>query len=199
MFERKCPNTKNIFINTHTYNFIPSIPIILFKKNFSSSFPFSCLFLFHSHFSFLVVHFRHSQFFFFFLDIYRIMLSDKKYGLSVNIMATRVMPSLLPQTVNPSLNLEQFTILLETLQEMLDHIDRQQRNKLKLDNLSIPSPERHRPLRHQFSSDNMHVPPFNIPNLRIDQRKTSSAEDMARKNSTGTVFNSYTKYIYTYR
>ncbi|XP_055689243.1 SCY1-like protein 2 isoform X3 [Lutzomyia longipalpis] len=119
------------------------------------------------------------------VHIYRIMLSDKKYGLSVNIMATRVMPSLLPQTVNPSLNLEQFTILLEVLQEMLDHIDRQQRNKLKLDNLSIPSPERHRPLRHQFSSDNMHVPPFNIPNLRIDQRKTSSAEDMARKNSTG--------------
>lgn len=68
---------------------------------------------------------------------------------------------------------------------MLDHIDRQQRNKLKLDNLSLPSPERHRTLRHQFSSDNMHVPPFNIPNLRIDQRKTSSAEDMARKNSTG--------------
>lgn len=41
------------------------------------------------------------------------MLSDKKYGLSVSVMATRVMPSLLPQTVNPSLNLEQFTILLE--------------------------------------------------------------------------------------
>jgi SCY1-like protein 2 len=52
------------------------------------------------------------------------MLSDKKYGLSVNLMATRVMPSLLPQTVNPSLNLDQFTNLLEVLQEMLDHIDR---------------------------------------------------------------------------
>lgn len=75
---------------------------------------------------------------------------------------------------------------------MLDHIDRQQRNKLKLDNLSIPSPERHRPLRHQFSSDNMHVPPFNIPNLRIDQRKTSSAEDMARKNSAGEINNNKT-------
>ncbi|XP_033608206.1 SCY1-like protein 2 isoform X4 [Cryptotermes secundus] len=117
------------------------------------------------------------------VNIYRLMLSDKKYGLSVNLMATRVMPSLLPQTVNPSLNLEQFTNLLEVLQEMLDHIDRNQRNKLKLDNLSLPSPERHRPLRHQYSSDNMHVPPFNIPNLRIEQRKTSSAEDMARKNS----------------
>ncbi|XP_046997938.1 protein kinase domain-containing protein ppk32 [Schistocerca americana] len=117
------------------------------------------------------------------VNIYRLMLSDKKYGLSVNLMATRVMPSLLPQTVNPSLNLDQFTNLLEVLQEMLDHIDRNQRNKLKLDNLTLPSPERHRPLRHQYSSDNMHVPPFNIPNLRIEQRKTSSAEDMARKNS----------------
>ncbi|XP_057660575.1 SCY1-like protein 2 isoform X2 [Diorhabda carinulata] len=125
------------------------------------------------------------------VHIYRLMLTDKKYGLSVNLMATKVMPSLLPQTVNPSLNLEQFTILLEVLQEMLDQIDRNQRNKLKLDNLSLPSPERHRPLRHQYSSDNMHVPPFNIPNLRIEQRKTSSAEDMARKNSTGGVLGSW--------
>lgn len=68
---------------------------------------------------------------------------------------------------------------------MLEAIDRQQRNKLKLDNLSMASPERHRTLRHQFSTDNMNAPPFNIPNLRIDQRKTSSAEDMARKNSGG--------------
>lgn len=52
------------------------------------------------------------------------MLSDKKYGLSVNLMATRVMPSLLPQTVNPQLNLEQFSILFDVLQEMLDHIER---------------------------------------------------------------------------
>ncbi|KAG8278351.1 hypothetical protein J6590_021244 [Homalodisca vitripennis] len=126
------------------------------------------------------------------VNIYRLMLSDKKYGLSVNLMATRVMPSLLPQTVNPSLNLEQFTILFEVLQEMLDHIDRNQRNRLKLDNISLPSPERHRPLRHLYSSDTMHVPPFNIPNLRIEQRKTSSAEDMARKNSTGIQINDTT-------
>lgn len=61
----------------------------------------------------------------FVLDIYRLMLSDnKKYGLSVNLMATRVMPSLLPQTVNPRLHLEQFSMLLAVLQEMLEHIDR---------------------------------------------------------------------------
>lgn len=60
-----------------------------------------------------------------FIEIYRIMLEDnKKYGLSVNLMATRVLPSLLPQTVNPSLHLEQFTCLLEVMHHMLDHIDR---------------------------------------------------------------------------
>lgn len=53
------------------------------------------------------------------------MLTDKKYGLSVNWMATHAMPSLLPQTVNPKLNLEQFILLLEVLQDMLNNIERQ--------------------------------------------------------------------------
>lgn len=53
------------------------------------------------------------------------MLTDKKYGLSVNWMATHAMPSLLPHTVNPKLNLEQFILLLEVLQDMLNNIERQ--------------------------------------------------------------------------
>ncbi|XP_025993291.1 SCY1-like protein 2 isoform X2 [Solenopsis invicta] len=121
------------------------------------------------------------------VNIYRLMLTDKKYGLSVNWMATHAMPSLLPHTVNPKLNLEQFILLLEVLQDMLNNIERNQRNKLTLDNLSLPSPDKSRPLRHQYSTDNVHVPAFNIPNLRIEQRKTSSAEDMARKNSIGSI------------
>lgn len=44
----------------------------------------------------------------------------------------------------------------------------------------------------------MHVPPFNIPNLRIDQRKTSSAEDMARKNSTGSISNDSISFFLLY-
>ncbi|XP_026830100.1 SCY1-like protein 2 isoform X2 [Ooceraea biroi] len=121
------------------------------------------------------------------VNIYRLMLTDKKYGLSVNWMAAHAMPSLLPQTVNPALNLEQFILLLEVLQDMLNNIERNQRNKLTLDDLSLPSPDKYRPLRHQYSTDNVHVPAFNIPNLRIEQRKTSSAEDMARKNSIGSI------------
>lgn len=64
---------------------------------------------------------------------------------------------------------------------MLENIDKSQRLKLKPDP-AAPSPER-RALRHQMSTDNVTAPPFNIPNLRVEQRKTSSAEDMARKNS----------------
>lgn len=66
---------------------------------------------------------------------------------------------------------------------MLDNIDKSQRTRLKSDNPAVPSPDRRRSLRHQMSTDNLPAPPFNIPNLRIEQRKTSSAEDMARKNS----------------
>ncbi|CAG5080868.1 Similar to Scyl2: SCY1-like protein 2 (Mus musculus) [Cotesia congregata] len=118
------------------------------------------------------------------VNIYRLLLSNKKYGLSINLLATRVMPILLPVTVNPSLNIDQFTVLMEILQDMLTRIERNQASKLKL---SMSSPERHRPLRHQFSTENMHVPPFNIPGLRIEQRKTSSAEDMVRKTSIGSM------------
>lgn len=106
-------------------------------------------------------------------------------------MATRVLPSLLPQTVNPSLHLEQFTCLLDVMHNMLDHIDRNQRNKLKLDHLTAPQtssitsyhPQYHndrdymynrgsgiKSLQHQRSSDNMSSYGTNmfIPNVQID-------------------------------
>lgn len=46
-------------------------------------------------------------------DVYRKLLSDRKYGLSIQVMATHIMPSLIPQTVNPALNLEQYLVLHE--------------------------------------------------------------------------------------
>ncbi|CAH0578222.1 unnamed protein product [Chrysodeixis includens] len=117
------------------------------------------------------------------VKLYKSMLLERKFGLNTNVMATKMIPSLAPQTVNPNLNVDQFTNLMEILYDMLDSIDKNQRFKLKVDPSSMSSPERHRALRHQMSTDNMNVPPFNIPNLRVEQRKTSSAEDMARKNS----------------
>jgi hypothetical protein len=75
---------------------------------------------------------------------------------------------------------------LQILREMFDLVEHSQRNKLKNDiiNLANANLEK-RSMRHQISTDNMQAPAFNIPNLRVEQRKTSSAEDMARKNSIG--------------
>ena len=39
--------------------------------------------------------------------IYKHLLKDKKYGLTHNLIATKVMPPLIPQTVNPGLSMEQ--------------------------------------------------------------------------------------------
>ncbi|XP_063594283.1 SCY1-like protein 2 [Penaeus indicus] len=128
------------------------------------------------------------------VNIYRLMLGVKKFGLSVNLLATKVLPSLLPLTVSPSLNLLQFSFLLQTIHEMLDHIDKQQRNKLKLDNLSLSSPGEKRLLRHQLSSDNMSLSPFSpVPNVKIqDPRMSSSAEDvLSRRGSSGIGFIGY--------
>ncbi|XP_045784676.1 SCY1-like protein 2 [Maniola jurtina] len=116
------------------------------------------------------------------VKLYKCILLEAKFGLTTNVMATKMIPSLAPQTINPSLSLDQFGGLMEILYEMLENIDKSQRSKLKPDNPAVPSPER-RALRHQMSTDNLPAPPFNIPNLRVEQRKTSSAEDMARKNS----------------
>ena len=88
-------------------------------------------------------------------EIYRVMLSDRKYGLTVTLLATRsilsvitiiniittttiiimmiiiiimiiirVLPVLIPQSVNPQLTLDQYLVVQNTIQEMFDHIDR---------------------------------------------------------------------------
>ena len=93
------------------------------------------------------------------------MLSDRKYGLTVTLLATRsilivltiiiriiiiivtiiiiiivvitiiisittkkkivrVLPVLIPQSVNPQLTIDQYLVVQNTIQEMFDHIDR---------------------------------------------------------------------------
>ena len=58
------------------------------------------------------------------LEIYQMMLADKRYGLSVNLIATKVLPLLIPQMVNPQIQYEHFVCVHSVLQEMFDVIDR---------------------------------------------------------------------------
>ncbi|ELU03322.1 hypothetical protein CAPTEDRAFT_140753, partial [Capitella teleta] len=64
------------------------------------------------------------------IAIYKHLLSDKKFGLTHSLLATKVMPTLIPHTVLPGLNIEQFQTVVEVLREMLDQIDRQRMAKM---------------------------------------------------------------------
>ena len=57
-------------------------------------------------------------------DVYRLLLHDKKAGLSINLLANRVLPAILPLTVYPTLQIEHFNFILGTVYEMLDVIDK---------------------------------------------------------------------------
>lgn len=46
-------------------------------------------------------------------ELYKTMILEKRFGLSSSIMAQKMIPSLAPQTVNPCLNVDQFTNLME--------------------------------------------------------------------------------------
>ncbi|XP_076315825.1 SCY1-like protein 2 [Tachypleus tridentatus] len=113
------------------------------------------------------------------IRIYKHMLGDKRYGLTVNLLSTKVMPALIPIVVCPGLKLDQFNSLVELLQEMLHHVARNQRNKLKLEKTSIPSSEK---LSVPSTIDQTSGYPHRPPLLRLESRRTSvSMEDVVRR------------------
>ncbi|KAF8790362.1 SCY1-like protein 2 isoform X2 [Argiope bruennichi] len=128
------------------------------------------------------------------IRIYKHMLGDKKYGLTVNLIATKVMPALIPVVVSPGLKLDQFTCLVELLREMLDHVARNQRNKLKLEKLSSTEMYPTEMSRKRSLVDGIPTTysnaeqsasyPHRPPTLRLESRRQSiSVDDVARRSS----------------
>lgn len=118
------------------------------------------------------------------LEIFRMMITDKRYGLSVNLIATKVLPLLIPQLVNPQLQHEDFIVVHQVLQEMFDVVDKHQRNKLKLDDVpKLPEWQR---LRHQHSTADMMVPNLVIRRASVVQGPLGYDHlTGGRKNSAG--------------
>ncbi|CAB4059969.1 SCYL2 [Lepeophtheirus salmonis] len=104
------------------------------------------------------------------LEIYRMMLTEKRYGLS--------------------LQYDHFMVVHEVLQEMFDVIDRHQRNKLKLDDVpKLPEWQR---LRYQHSVSDVSVPNLIIRRPSVVQgpsdlyyRKNSQTGSLASSGSGG--------------
>ncbi|XP_047524598.1 SCY1-like protein 2 [Pieris napi] len=119
------------------------------------------------------------------VKLYKAIITEEKYGITCDVMATELIPKLAPQSVNANLNVDQFNNLIEILYDMLEKIEQYQRHKLKTEGASASGSNRRR--IRQMSTENVPAPPFHIPNLRVEQRKTSSAENMVRRSSAATV------------
>ncbi len=65
------------------------------------------------------------------LGIYKVVLTHPKLGITKEILANRVLPFLVPLSVDPSLNLSQFSAYLALIREMLMQIENEQRKKLE--------------------------------------------------------------------
>ncbi|XP_022686618.1 SCY1-like protein 2 [Varroa jacobsoni] len=120
--------------------------------------------------------------------IYKRMLDDKRYGLTVHLLATKVLPALIPVAVNPALKLDQFQELTQLCQEMLDAVSKNQRNKLKLDKLSLQPSSELLPVHTQQMQMQFHAIeqptgyPHRPPSLRLESRRTSiSMDDVVRR------------------
>ncbi|PAA93915.1 hypothetical protein BOX15_Mlig028104g1 [Macrostomum lignano] len=65
------------------------------------------------------------------LGIYKVAFSHPKLGITKDILASRVLPHLVPLTVEASLNLTQFSAYMSLVQEMLRQVESEQRARLQ--------------------------------------------------------------------
>ncbi|ESO03808.1 hypothetical protein HELRODRAFT_191964 [Helobdella robusta] len=127
------------------------------------------------------------------IAIYRHLLSDRKYGLTHNILATKVIPSLIPYAVAPGLTIAQFTQLIELLREMLGQVDQQRRLKMMGEAPNILALEGRSNLQQmhvQQQQQQQQTPP--TPNIRLpdDNQSCASGSRSRRVSCTSSISNS---------
>jgi SCY1-like protein 2 len=65
------------------------------------------------------------------LGVYRIILTHPKLGITKDLLATRVLPHIIPISVDSNLNMKQFTAYMSLIKEMLAQIEVDQKKKLE--------------------------------------------------------------------
>ncbi|CAH8858530.1 unnamed protein product [Trichobilharzia szidati] len=65
------------------------------------------------------------------LGIYRLAFSHEKLGISREKLATKVLPHLIPLSIESSLNLKQYSAYASLIQDMCKHLEREQFSKLE--------------------------------------------------------------------
>lgn len=65
------------------------------------------------------------------LGIYKIALTNPKLGITKEILATRILPFLIPLSIDNSLNMTQFNAYFSLIKEMLNQIEQEHRKKIE--------------------------------------------------------------------
>ncbi|KAF5275855.1 hypothetical protein FQR65_LT04093 [Abscondita terminalis] len=65
------------------------------------------------------------------LGIYKLAMTHKKLGITKEIMATRILPFLMPLCIENGLTLQQFNALVNLVKQMFQQVETEHRNKLE--------------------------------------------------------------------
>ena len=65
------------------------------------------------------------------LGIYRITLTSPKLGITKDLLATKILPHLIPLSIDNNLNISQFNAYMQLIKDMLVQIDSEHRKKLE--------------------------------------------------------------------
>lgn len=65
------------------------------------------------------------------LGIYQVTMSHAKLGITKDIMATKVLPFLIPLSIDNNINLSQFNAFFAVIKEMLSKVEQEHRSKLE--------------------------------------------------------------------
>lgn len=65
------------------------------------------------------------------LGIYKIALTHKKLGIPKEILATKVVPFLMPLTIENGLTMNQFNTLFSVLKDMINRVETEHRTKIE--------------------------------------------------------------------
>lgn len=63
--------------------------------------------------------------------IYKIALTNAQFGISKEVLATKILPFLMPLSIDNDLTLNQFNSLITLVKEMVNRVEREHRNKLE--------------------------------------------------------------------
>ena len=65
------------------------------------------------------------------LGIYKLALTHKKLGITKELMATKILPFLMPLSIENGLTLNQFNALMAVIKEMVSRVEGEHRTKLE--------------------------------------------------------------------